>query len=317
MKRPRTIAIVVLVCAGLLSTTPGQAQAPAQVSPAELGEVSAYNSLYCSGFISDRVLQKGLFVMSGDEAGDQNEFATGDIVYLSKGTGWIVNPGGEYIVYRPTRDVIRQEAFPGQKRMLKQLGTMYKQVGRIKINIVHRESVTATVLRACESISAGDFLIPFNVKAAVPLKPAAGFDRFAPASGRTVGTIVTGKEYASLIGTGHIVYLDIGSNHGVAIGQNYRIFRPFGNSDRRSTHPDDLVQSFRGQAGGHLLTNPRYPTHVMGQRMGLRLNRFEQRRLPRGVLGELVILHVEGRSATGLVSFSRREIFAGDQVELE
>ena len=301
MKRPRTIAIVVLVCAGLLSTTPGQAQAPAQVPPAELVGVSGYNSLYCSGFISDRVLQQGLFVMSGDETGDQNEFATGDIVYLSKGTGWIVNPGGEYIVYRATRDVIKQEAFPGQKRMLKQLGTMYKQVGRIKINIVHQESVTAQVLQSCESITAGDFLIPFNVKAAVPLKPAAGFDRFAPASGKTVGTIVTGKEYARLIGTGHIVYLDIGSNHGVAIGQNYRIFRPFENSAR---DPDRRYTTH-------------YPTHVMGQRIGLRLNRFEQRRLPRGVLGELVILHVEGRSATGLVSFARREIFAGDQVELE
>ncbi len=317
MKRPRTIAIVVLVCAGLLSTAPVQAQAPAQVSPAELGEVSGYNSLYCSGFISDRVLQEGLFVMAGGEAGDQYEFATGDIVFLSKGTGWIVNPDGEYIVYRRTKDLIRQEAFPGQKRMLKQLGTMYMQVGRIKINIVHRESATAQVLHACESITAGDFLIPFDVKAAVPLKPAAGFDRFAPASGRTVGTIVTGKEYASLLGTGDIAYLDIGSNHGVAIGQNYRIFRPFGNSDRRSTHPDDLVHAFRGQAGGHLLTNPRYPTHIMGKRMGLRLNRSEQQRLPRGVLGELVILHVEPRSATGLLSFSQKEIFAGDQVELE
>ena len=308
--------MVVLVCAGLLSTTPGQAQAPAQVSPAELGGVSGYNSLYCSGFITDRVLQEGLFVMAGGEAGNQYEFATGDIVFLSKGTGWIVNPDGEYIVYRRTKDLIRQEAFPGQKRMLKQLGTMYMQVGRIKINIVHRESATAQVLHACESITAGDFLIPFDVKAAVPLKPAAGFDRFAPASGRTVGTIVTGKEYASLLGTGDIAYLDIGSNHGVAIGQNYRIFRPFGNSDRRSTHPDDLVQAFRGQAGGHL-PDPRYPTHVMGKRMGLRLNRSEQQRLPRGVLGELVILHVEPRSATGLLSFSQKEIFAGDQVELE
>ena len=301
MKRPRTMEIVVLICAGLLSTTPGQAQAPAQVSPAELGGVSGYNSLYCSGFITDRVLQEGLFVMSGDEAGDQNEFATGDIVYLSRGTGWIVNPGGEYIVYRRTKDIVKQEAFPGQKRMLKQLGTMYMQVGRIKVNIVHRESVAAQVSHACDSISAGDFLIPFDVKAAVPLKPAAGFDRFAPASGKTVGSIVTGKEYARLFRTGDIAFLDIGSDHGVAIGQNYRIFRPFESSER---HPNRRYMTH-------------YPTHIMGKRVGLRLNLFEQRRLPRGVLGELVILHVERRSATGLVSFSQKEIFAGDQVELE
>ena len=178
---------------------------------------------------------------------------------------------------------------------------MYMQVGRIKINIVHQESVTAQVLHACDSISAGDFLIPFNVKAAVPLKSAAGFDRFAPASGKTVGAIVTGKEFARLLRTGDIAYLDIGSEHGVGIGQNYRIYRRFESSDR---NPDRRYMTHA-------------PSKIMGQRMGLRLSRVEQRRLPRSVLGELVILHVEPRSASGLISFSQKEIFAGDQVELE
>ena len=301
MKWPRNVVIGVWVISGLLSTASGQVGAPAQPSSAELARVAGYNSLYCAGFITDRVLQKGLYVMSNDEEQVQNEFATGNIVYLSKGAGWIVNPGGDYIVYRPTKDLVKFEAFPGQKRMLKQLGTMYEQVGRIKVNIVHAQSATAHILHACDSISAGDFLIPFNVKAAIPKKPAAGFDRFAPASGKTVGTIVTGKQYARTLGTGDIAYLDIGGNHGVQVGQNCRVFRPFESSAR---HPNRRYMN-------------KVPDKIMGQRIGLHLSRAEQQRLPRSVLGEMVILHVEPRSATALISFSQKEIFAGDHVELE
>ena len=292
---------MLVVCAGLLSSARGEVPAPAQGSRVEMGLRTGYNSLYCAGFITDRILQEGLFVMSGDEAGHKQEFGTGDFLYLSRGAGWIVNPNGEYIVYRRVKDIVKQEAFPGQKRMLKQLGTMYMQVGRIKVNIVHEQSATAQVLHACDSISAGDFLIPFDVRASLPIKPAAGFDRFAPTSGKVVGTIVTGKEYVRMLGAGQIVYLDIGGNLGVAVGQHYRIFRPFESSNRDP--------------------NRRYLTHVpdniMGQRFGLRLTLYDQMRLPRDVLGELVILHVERLSATALVTFSRKEIFAGDQVERE
>ena len=304
MKWPRTIVIGVIgvwVISGLLSTASGQVGAPAQPSADELARVAGYNSLYCAGFITDRVLQEGLYVMSNDEEQVQNEFATGDIVYLSKGAGWIVNPGGEYIVYRPVKDLVKFEAFPGQKLMLKQLGIMYEQVGRIKVNIVHAQSATAHILHACDAISAGDFLIPFNVKAAVPKKPAAGFDRFAPASGKTVGNIVTGKKFTRVFGTGDIAYLDIGGNHGVQIGQNYRVFRPFESSGR---HPNRRYMN-------------NVPDTIMGQHVGLHLSRAEQLRLPRSVLGEMVIVHVEPRSATALISFSQKEIFAGDQVELE
>ena len=90
MKWPRTIVIGVIgvwVISGLLSTARGQVGAPAQPSSAEMARVAGYNSLYCAGFITDRVLQQGLYVMSNDEEQVQNEFATGDIVYLSKGAG--------------------------------------------------------------------------------------------------------------------------------------------------------------------------------------------------------------------------------------
>lgn len=300
MKRVTALKIVVSFLVLLLGSAYGQEQAAAPATPQELAMRTGYNSLYCSGFITDRTLQEGLYVVAGEEGGMRTEFIPGDIVYLSKGAGWIVNPGGEYVVLRRTRDIVKMEAFPGQDLMLRELGTMYQEIGRLRINIVHEQAATAQVLHACNSIAVGDVAIPFNVKPAIQLKPAVGFDRFAPPSGKVGGTIVTGREYVRLLRQGEIVYLNIGSRDGVAIGQYYRAFRPF----EPVRDPLRRLEQY-------------VPEKIMEQRFGLRLSVEDQRRLPREVLGEMVIIHVEGRSATALLTFSLREIFAGDYVELE
>ena len=178
---------------------------------------------------------------------------------------------------------------------------MYAEVGRIKVNIVHEQSATAQVLHACESISVGDIAVPFSVKAAPPLKPSAAFDPFAPPTGKVNGTIISGREFAQTFGLRDFAYLDIGSKEGVAVGQYFRVYRPFENSAR------DRFRPFYQQ----------YPEKIMGQRFGLNLTLAEQRMLPRDVLGEMVIVHVEGRSATGIFTVVRSAIYVGDQVELE
>ncbi len=301
MKRVLAVAIVVSVWAGIVGVAHGQNPMPGPANPAQQSTVVGYNSLYCAGFITDRNIQEGLYITAGAEGGIKNEFIPGDIVYLNRGAGWIVNPSGEYMVLRRTRDIQMQEIFPRQRMMMEQLGTVYKEVGRIKVNIVHELSATAQVLQACDSITVGDIVIPFNVKAAPPLKPSVGFDRFAPPTGKTGGTIVASKEFLITLRTGETAYLNIGSKDGVTVGQYYRVYRPFENSSR------DPVRRYAQLV----------PEKVMGLRLGKRLTLAEQAGLPRDVLGEMVILHVEGRSATALITFSLREIFVGDQVELE
>ncbi len=275
-------------------------QQAAPATPAELAQRTGYNSLYCAGFITDRTLQEGLYIMGGAEGGVQSEFASGDIVYLSKGAGWIVNPGGEYMILRRSRDIVKMEPYGGYDQTMRSLGTVYQEVGRLRVNIVHEQSATAQILHACDAITVGDVAIPFNVKPAIQLKPSASFDRFAPPSGKIGGMIATGKEFSRMLGSGQIAYLNVGSKDGVAVGQYFRVFRPF----------EPVRDPLR-----RLLQN--VPEKIMEQRYGLRLTPEDQRRLPREVLGEMVIVHVEGRSATALITFSLREILAGDQVELE
>ena len=163
-----------------------------------------------------------------------------------------------------------------------------------------KKTATANVVNSCGEIQAGDIAIPFNQKP-IPKFQAAGFDRFAPPSGKNEGLIVTGKEFLNTLGTGDKVYLNIGSSKGVEVGQSYRVYRTFlpGVKDPAMKGNDSIAQ------------------YVGSERLNYKLTDLQKRALPRDVIGELVILWVEGKTATGYITMATTEIYSGDQVELK
>ncbi len=299
MKKCLILAVAVVFLGGwaphLLAQTVVQRSTQPRV------QYPAYNSIYCSGFITDRPIVTGLYIEAGEEGGLRNEFIPGDVVFLSKGAANIVNPGGEYMVLRKMVDVDKQEIYPGQRRILEQLGTYYSEVGRIHVNILRPEHAIAEVRQACESIAVGDILVPFDVKPAPPLKASAGFDRFAPPSGKATGRIVAARDWTMLLRTGDIGYVDIGSKDGLQVGQYLRAYRPFTGSYV------DLYRRYENQ----------YPSNIGGMKLSVPLSEAERKSLPRDVQGEVIVLHVEGRSATVMVTFAQKDIIVGDDVEVE
>ena len=294
MKRVSALAAVLCLLAGFAAPAGAQAPEPAG------GDLPGYTSIYCSGFMTTRNIQEGLHVLAG-ERGVATEFIPGDVVFLSRGAGWIVSPGGEYIVYRRTVDIDRTEMFPGQNEMLAQMGTMYVEIGRLKIAVVNEHSSSAVVTHTCESISPGDIAVPFNVKPAPVIRPVAELDRFTPPSGKQVGMIATGRNFQLSFAEREIGFLNIGATQGIQVGQYVRVWRPFENSAG-----DRLDQYMR-----------RGPRKIRGQRLGIELTREQERALPREILGEAVVMHVEPGSATVLFTNVQRPIFAGDRVEVE
>ena len=292
------LAVLVFVVAG--GPVAARAQQPPRPASAQEAKTAGYNIMYCAGFISENPLNEGLRVTAGEESGAKTQFVPGDIVYLNVGSGWIVNPGGEYMVLRPVQDLVRQEVYPRQYRRLLELGIMYQEIGRLRVNIVRQGSATATVLHTCDAISVGDICIPFNTKEEPAIQTGRRLDPLAPPSGKTSGTIVAGKGFLMLFSQHDVVYLDIGSKQGVALGQYYRVYRPF---DR----PNDVFQT----------ASMEYPTHIATEQLSPHLTPQQQKELPRDILGELLIIHVEGKSATGLITTIRRPIVVGDYVELQ
>jgi hypothetical protein len=254
--------------------------------------------LYCSGFFTSRVIETGLRVQSSEDAGFKNEFADRDYIYLSRGKDTVVNTGGQYMLLRPKVDGNRKESFPGQALMVKGMGTYYSEIGRIEVQISGGSHVTAQVLHACEEIEVGDIAIPLNVRSTPAYKASKFTSRFAEPSGKASGVIAAAKEFDRVVGEGKIVYLNIGSAQGLQPGSYLRIRRPY-SSD---------VDAFNLDARNYLDNKglkQRTPLHS------------ELAAYPSEVLGEVMVISAEEKTATAIVTYSRIESQVGDTVELE
>ena len=266
----------------------------AQTAPTE-------SDIYCAGFFTQRQIESGLTVQGSEDAGFKNEFATGDYVYLSKGRDAIASPGGQYLVLRAVTDVNRKEAFKGQREMLAGLGTLYAQVARIEVQVLHEKTSTAKILASCQPVLAGDIAIPWNARSAPAYKTPRMTDRFAPSSGKATGLIASAKEFDQWLGEGKIVYLNLGSSHGLQTGSYLRVIRSY----LTGAHA----------AFGNAARN--YPTELTGASVGRRLTPEEVASLPREVLGEVMVLSTEEESSTGIITYTRAEVSVGDGVEVE
>ena len=98
--------------------------------PTERVQTPTYADMYCAGFISKQILPDANFVAGGLQTPSTTKFTRGDIIYL-KGSGYTA--GAEYEIVRALRDVNEYEMYPGEKKLLKETGQPYENVGRIKI----------------------------------------------------------------------------------------------------------------------------------------------------------------------------------------
>jgi len=260
------------------------------------------SDIYCAGFFTQRAMN-GLKVLSSEEAGLKNEFGAGDYVYLDHGRDAITSPGGQYMLLRPVRDLNRQEAFKGQKNIVAALGTLYAQIARIEVAMLHDHSATAKILTSCESAHAGDIAVPLEPQTAHPYRSPKMTARFAEPSGAVAGMIAAAKDFDQQVGEGRIIYLNLGTSQGLQPGSYLRIVRSY-----LSTADTDL-----GRASAEFLPESAYT----GMGDSRKLTRAEQQTLPREVLGEAMVLSAEDGSATAIITYSRAEVVVGDQVELE
>jgi hypothetical protein len=230
------------------------------------------------------------------------------MIYL-EGRGY--SAGAEYEVVRALRDVNEYETFPGQAKMLKQTGQPYEEVGRVKIIDTRSKVAIGQVEYSCDGINPGDTAIPFAEKQAVTFHTPIHFDRFLPASGKLSGRIVMGKDFDSVLGTGHKVYLNIGANQGVKIGDFFRAVRSY-EVDLR-----DPVDSLSFKAAVSEDTQKKTPS--VDPTMFTKGNGpvIHVRDLPRRAVGEIVILTVTNTTATGMIVFALEDVHAGDGVEVD
>jgi hypothetical protein len=276
--------------------------------PLERVEMPTNTDLYCAGFISRQLLPNSNYVAGGLESPSAAKFVHGDIVYLT-GSGY--QTGQEYTVLRELQDPNRYELFAGQHAMIRAAGQPYYEVGRVQIIDTRHKTAVGRIDFSCDPANPGDILVPYVEKPTVAFHPPARFDRMAPVNGKVSGRILMAKDFDGELANGAKVYLNVGGNQGVKVGDYFRAVRTYtadlkdpvdSLSFKASTAED--TQKKQPSIDPKLLTKTNGPTiHVAD--------------FPRRAVGEVVIIGTTPTTSTGMIVFAMEDVHVGDGVELD
>jgi hypothetical protein len=288
-------------------TPPGTS--PTTVSfPIQRVQMPTYADVYCAGFINRQILPDANFVAGGLDTPQSTKFVKDDMVYLL-GSGYTA--GAEYEIVRELRDINEYEMYPGQRKLMKATGQPYAEVGRVRIVDTRSRAAVAQIEYACDPINPGDTAIPFAEKTMVAFHPPLRFDRFLPTGSKVSGRIVMGRDFDSELGTGQKVYINVGANQGVKVGDYFRAVRNY------ETDLKDPVDSLSFKAA--LSEDTQKKQASVDPAMFSRSNGpvIHVRDLPRRAVGEIVVIGTTPTTATGMIVFAMEDVHAGDGVELD
>ncbi len=273
-----------------------QSQAVVSTQPVSSATSPDYSAVYCSNFVAPDAGTDSRLI-SGEESNSKIVFAIRDYVYISKGASQGVHVGDRYIVYRREKDATDVQWFKWQDKLMKAMGTFYKDAGQLTVVNVQPNVSTAEVTFACDYLQRGDFIRPWQERPSPPYKAAEKFDAFAPVSGKSIGMLVVGKEFGQVFGKFQTTYVNLGTNQGVNVGDYMRVFR---------------------YQGGHAQTAPYFADYQYKMYgFGSTPVDYKWNDLPREILGEGIVLNVSPNSSTVYITYSRLDMYAGDYVEVE
>lgn len=294
------ICALLILFFGLKTSIAAQANPPAADS-ASMVPAATFSDFQCTGFISATPESGAIRLYNGadnDLFEVLHTFTPGDLVYLRNSGGAPFHVGEAFSVIRPDRgDKIDVQWRPSgienqiepvasnykrQAESIRSLGYPYDNTGLVRVVRVTPQGAIAKVEFACAAINPQDIAVPYVPQAIPQYSPDQAFDPWAPPDGKLQGVIVGAGSTATFLAKGGIAFLDIGRDKGVEPGQRYRIYAIF-----------------------------RHNVFI-----GLD-NHKQALDTPRESIGELVILHVQGKASEGIVVTSLREIAVGDGVELE
>jgi len=286
--------IAVLSLSVFLGAAVCSAQNAAPVAPLQQVDYSTVN---CAGFVSDQKVPDEMRIISAEQSNFKITFARGDYVHINRGLDKGVRVGDRFSVVRPDKDPTDVPWFKWQSKLFKAMGQLYMDAGQLRVVSVQPKVSVARVSFSCDFMQRGDIVLPYQDRPAPPFKDPAAFDHFAPVSGKPVAMLVAGRDYSQIFGKLTPVYVNLGTNQGVKVGDYFRIFRYQGSNN-------ETVEMDKG-----------YQYKLYG--FGSAPQRYEWNDLPREVLGEGIVLSVSRNSSTVMITFTSIEVYAGDYVEIE
>ncbi len=255
------------------------------------------SAMYCSGEVKTEAVPQDSYIISGEQSIKKVVFVAPDLIYINRGSAQGLKVGDEFRVTRPVNELLHQEWFHGQPQLLRAMGQMWADLGRVRVTSVGSKVSTAQIVFSCDYMQRGDIILPFTEREPIPLQPnRTTVDPYAPATGKAA-MVVSTKLYGQAAGLNTVVYVNLGSSQGAKLGDYLRIFRRQGNMN-------DVLYQTSGTEYKMLGFGSTPVAYTWGD-------------LPREILGEGIVIRVSANTATLMITAVRREIYVGDYVEVE
>ncbi len=301
----------------------GQTQgAPAAVSPMPL-PAALETELNCAGYIEYEPNYSGFEVVGAEQEQEKTTFGIGDIVFINAGSQQGVKVGQEFQVVRPrgrfTTKLTRKSGW---------LGVYTQEVARLRVTVVKDRMSVAQVSSGCETILLGDLLRNVPNRVSPPVGDTADIDRFADPSGKQNGRIVLAREAREMISRHQIVYIDLGTEDNVKEGDRLTVYRPAGTGNITRYEDKEVsvsanygFESERFRGGRFSIQSQRIRNPNRNDIHGPKTSTPDVKRrrppMPRKIVGEIVVLNVQARTATAVITRVAQEIHTGDFVEVK
>jgi hypothetical protein len=209
MTRSRTRVAATAALLTALTATVTTQKAPVPVSTGLPEDVL---QLLCAPTSRYDMPDQSLRVTGGQDTGKRRSYFPGDFVTISGGKENGIEPGQEYIVRR-----LQMQA---NQRPSHETPANIRTSGWIKVYAVDDQLSLATIVHACDSIDVHDYLEPF----VMPVAPKLSTEKAKPQRDN-YGVILFAADYRQALGKGDFFMVNRGSDHGVAPGDRFVVYR--------------------------------------------------------------------------------------------
>jgi hypothetical protein len=322
-----------LVCL-LALTFSANAQSPTATpvvtmpAAAQPQRVAGQSTLYCAGYIRHQKLPHMPEIVGAEEEQEQHTYADGDIVYLNAGSQQGIKEGQAFQIIRPRGTV---KGVHKEKRGF--LGTYIQDVGQLEVFRVHDNTSAAKITFTCDAALLGDLLAEVPSRESPLARPEQNLDRFADPSGKQTGRLMMARNNREMVTRSDVVYIDLGGEDQIKAGDYLTIYRPLGTGNLTRVDNEEMARNratgfqgdrFRGGGFSNQASRAKDSTAFVNSEGRYRHRPITSREvkshrplMPRKIVGEMVVLDVQSRTATAIITRVTSEVHTGDWVEIQ
>ncbi len=281
--------------------------------------IAVRNNLYCAGYISREKVNPRNQIVGAENEQEQFIYSQSNNLYVSMGASKGVKVGDMFAVVRPRGKFRSEFSRKGN------LGIYVQEIGAVEVISVKQDVSVVRVSVSCDNFLLGDLIQPIPQRDAPMFTQRPALDVFANASGKMTGRIVMARDNREMVSREQIVYIDLGQEDNVRVGDFFTIFRPLGTGNLFISDEDEIVAArdrgfqsseYKGGKFSNQSTR-RKNENASGDVINLEEAKQNRPNDLRKVVGELVIINVKERTATAVIVRTAQEIHTGDRVELQ